>query len=154
MAQLHFVWSIHVGRADGATVLPLPQAAGTAENCSRTEPLQKCAPCANCPPTVRGRCTCLLQAASILCVEASHSGRMLFTGSSDGAVRAHDLRMRGDGGLLLWQHTAAVQDLSFEVSRGKRLPRLCCCILHFSLVFTASSAEHTCSAVGLREKCQ
>ncbi|KAF5836870.1 WD40-repeat-containing domain protein [Dunaliella salina] len=57
---------------------------------------------------------CSQDGSSVLCVKASQNGRIVFTGSTDGAVRMHDLRVRGDGGHTLWQHAAAVQDLSFE----------------------------------------
>ncbi|GFH05689.1 WD_REPEATS_REGION domain-containing protein [Haematococcus lacustris] len=42
-----------------------------------------------------------LHEGHVNCLEGSHSGRMLFTGSGDGLVLAHDLRMR-DPTSVLW----------------------------------------------------
>lgn len=51
-----------------------------------------------------GPCTCL---------EGTQNGKMLFTGSADGLVLAHDLRMK-DPSMVLWHHNGAVQSLAFE----------------------------------------
>ncbi|GFR44175.1 hypothetical protein Agub_g5350, partial [Astrephomene gubernaculifera] len=47
------------------------------------------------------------------CLEGCRSGRLLFTGSGDGLLLAHDLRMK-QGSRVLWHHRAAVTGLSFE----------------------------------------
>ena len=47
-----------------------------------------------------------LHEGGVSCLEGGHSGRMLFTGASDGLVLAHDLRMK-DPSMVLWHHNAA-----------------------------------------------
>ncbi|KAJ9518263.1 hypothetical protein QJQ45_010258 [Haematococcus lacustris] len=54
-----------------------------------------------------------LHEGHVNCLEGSHSGRMLFTGSGDGLVLAHDLRMR-DPTSVLWHFNAGVHSLALE----------------------------------------
>ncbi|KAL6753086.1 WD40-repeat-containing domain protein [Haematococcus lacustris] len=54
-----------------------------------------------------------LHAGHVNCLEGSHSGCMLFTGSGDGLVLAHDLRMR-DPTSTLWHFKAGVHSLALE----------------------------------------
>ncbi|GFH25331.1 WD_REPEATS_REGION domain-containing protein, partial [Haematococcus lacustris] len=54
-----------------------------------------------------------LHTGHVNCLEGSHSGHMLFTGSRDGLLLAHDLRMR-DPTSTLWHFKASVHSLALE----------------------------------------
>jgi len=49
-----------------------------------------------------------LHEGSVLCLEGTHNGRLLFTGGADGLLLGHDLRMEGTLSRVLWHHNAGV----------------------------------------------